>query len=282
MKINPFTLMIKLCRYLHEDVKTSEQIEDMVWKEDVDAWIGGTLEWLNNPNVLPPSHILEEVFSTAIAAEGYSMLNGNGYSKKLHRSIHNLLEYILRSEGKVNISCVPEDGAVIKRDVVHPACNKAMIDAFMNFSKGISDVQFYQLCGNLNNVDPRNCPHYTSLLVCGYTIDRGLTFPKDIRLCDNCMDLYYVSSLTPVRSKTGEYTTDCVQGFDWLKRTINAIFIRNEMDKNLTDIRKEVAFIIWYFGLIKASRMKTKTEISSMLQACVSRFRRRIEQKELV
>lgn len=285
MKLNPFTVLIKMFKWLSKDIKTNKEIKEHLWKKGVVEWIRGTLEWLNNPTVLPPSDTLEEIFTTVIAAEGYVMLTGSSLPRE-HRSIHNLLEYILRSEGKVNITCVAEPGAEQKvaRRVSHPACRKLIVDAFMDFSKPIEDMEFYQLCSDVtqSKIIPTKCDAFTALLACGYAVDHELTLPDDIRLCDNCLDLYYRSALTQPRPKRAEYSTDPIQMFVWIKNTITVIFNRRELDLKVDRLRKEVSFVIWYAGLIKAHRMDPDNDtLTKMVDNCVDRFRRRIDQREL-
>lgn len=284
-KFNPFTILLRMFDYLKEDIKTNAQIKESLWRKEVSAWVGGTLEWLNNPTVLPPSDTLEEIFCTVIVAEGYHMLTG-GHLQDAHRSIHNLLEYILRSEGKVNITCVPTEGEEqqIARKVSHPACRKSIVNGLMDFSKPLEDMYFYQLCSDVSTSDIKvdNCPQFTALLPCGYLIDHSLTFPDDIRLCDNCLDLYYMSALTKRRSVRAEYSIDTIQGFMWLKRTIQVLFQRRELDRTNEQLRKEVAFVMWFFGLVKTCRMETEHDVADhMLDLCIDKFRRRVEQKDL-
>lgn len=285
MKLNPYDTIIKLWNYVKEDIKTSTQIEDEVWRADVKEWISGTLEWLNNPTVLPPSYTLEEIFAATIVAQGYPMLMNTLKPRHANRTIHNFLEYILRSEGKVDISCIPEDGNLsTERKVPHPACTKRIVDEFMDFSKPVRDITFYQICADLirKDIDHNFCPHFTALLSCGYMFDHSITFPKDIRLCDNCMDLYYSSAVTKHRSMSLEYRADVIQGFVWLRRTIKAIFLRNELDKTTDNIRKEVSFVLWYFALIKVHRMENNHDVvDGLVKICTDRLRKRVEQKEL-
>lgn len=285
MKINPFTVILNMFKWLVKDIKTNREIKEHLWKKGVVDWIRGTLEWLNNPTVLPPSDTLEEIFTTVIAAEGYTMLTGTSLPNE-HRSIHNLLEYILRSEGKVNITCVaaPGEQQPVARKVSHPACRKRIVNAFMDFSESIDDASFYQLCSDItgSKIITTSCPQFTALLACGYTIDHKLAFPTDIRLCDNCLDLYYRSALTQPRPKRAEYSSDPIQLFVWLKNTISAIYNRRELDETTERLRNEVAFVIWYAGLVKAFRMDSNNDtLTKMLDNCVDRFRRRVEQKEL-
>lgn len=283
MSFDPVDLFKKVYKFFAEETDTYEEVSIDDWVERYDAWVGGTAAWINDPLLLPPRKSQLEAFSACVAAQGFRMLTKQKLTKE-KRNIHTMLEYILRNEGKTDISATPLDGVFLKpENIVQPYVTATTLDPLMDFStSSFQTLSIYQVLIDIVNKPQQDVDaSYTKILLLGWSFERYLWLPMDIRVCDVCLNLYYKSKLTQHRSAEDEISHDYISMWTWLKNNINLIFKRDEFTSFETIVRN-TAFIMWYCALIKVVRMEyEKTIIDPMLDKCLQHFLRRIEHKPL-